>query len=129
MDKTCNSRLSHLDSSGCGHIDISIWIGHLCYHSSIGSCRIATPPGQQKGCGHGYLLLMSNMQIMQSLYWILNPRKYLIPASLEGPFNCSGHYLELLGRVNPVIAHVCPGLQLPMHSSIVKLATIIKQCT
>ena len=27
---------------------------------------------------------------------------------------CSGHYLELLGQVNPVIARVCPGLQPPM---------------
>ena len=29
---------------------------------------------------------------------------------------CSGHYLELLGQVNPVIARVCPGLQPPMHT-------------
>ena len=28
---------------------------------------------------------------------------------------CSGHYLKLLGQVNPVIARVCPGLQPPMH--------------
>ena len=31
---------------------------------------------------------------------------------------CSGHYLELLGQVNPVIARVCPGLQPPMHRYI-----------
>ena len=28
---------------------------------------------------------------------------------------CSGHHLELLGQVNPVIARVCPGLQPPMY--------------